>query len=424
MMTAATKSDLTPQRRKRAVAFVLMTILIDAIGFGIIIPVLPRLVMEVGEVNLARATEIGGWLALAYAFTQFILGPTIGNLGDRYGRRWVLLFSLAGYSVDYMLMGFAPTLAWLFVGRFLAGIFGGTYGPCQAALADITLPEERAKTFGYVGAAFGLGFILGPAIGGALGEIGHRVPFFAAGALAAINLVFGYFNFPETLDDAHRRPFDWKRANPLGAIIQFAKTPGLLMIGTTYLLWQLSSMVYPAIWSYYGALRYDWGPGMVGVSLAMVGVMMVACQAFVTGPTVKKFGERRAAQIGIIAAMTGYIGYAFITQSFWAFAIMPVFMISGLVQPALSAMLSQRVAANAQGEAQGFSASAMALGSIFAPLLYNNSLAHFSAPNANPYFPGAPFIIAALLALATLIALGLTLSRPNKALLEQNENKV
>ena len=410
-MQATADTKFTPKQRKRAMAFVLMTILIDAIGFGIIIPVLPRLVMEVGHIDLARATQIGGWLALAYAFTQFILGPTIGNLGDRYGRRRVLLFSLAGYSIDYMLMGFAPTLLWLFVGRFLAGIFGGTYGPCQAALADITPPEDRAKTFGYVGAAFGLGFILGPAIGGALGEIGHRVPFFAAAALAAINLIFGYFNFPETLDDAHRRPFDWKRANPLGTIIQFAKTPGLLMIGTTYLLWQLSSMVYPAIWSYYGALRYDWGPGMVGLSLAVVGAMMVLCQAFITGPTVKRFGERRAAQIGLIAAMTGYIGYAFTTNSIVAFAIMPVFMISGLVQPALSAMLSQRVAANAQGEAQGFSASAMALGSIFAPLLYNESLAHFSAPTANPYFPGAPFIIATILALATIAALALTARR-------------
>lgn len=410
-MTTAAVSKFTPQQRKRAITFVLMTILIDAIGFGIIIPVLPRLVMEVGSVSLAEATQIGGWLALAYAVTQFTLGPTIGNLGDRYGRRRVLLFSLAGYSIDYMLMGFAPTLLWLFVGRFLAGIFGGTYGPCQAALADITPPEDRAKTFGYVGAAFGLGFILGPAIGGALGEIGHRVPFFAAAALAAINLIFGYFNFPETLDDAHRRSFDWKRANPLGAIIQFSRTPGLLMIGATYLLWQLASMVYPAIWSYYGALRYDWGPGMVGVSLAIVGLMMVLCQAFITGPTVKRFGERTAAQIGLAAAIIGYVLYAFITNGWWALAIMPIFMISGLVQPALSAMLSQRVAANAQGEAQGFSASAMALGSIMAPLLYNESLAYFSAENAQPYFPGAPFLIATALAFITLAALALTAKR-------------
>ena len=411
MTTQAAPAKFTPSQRKRAMAFVLMTILIDAIGFGIIIPVLPRLVMEVGQVTLARATEIGGWLALAYAFTQFVLGPTIGNLGDRFGRRRVLLFSLAGYSVDYMLMGFAPTLIWLFIGRFLAGIFGGTYGPCQAALADITPPEERAKTFGYVGAAFGLGFILGPAIGGFLGEIGHRVPFFAAAALAAINFIFGYFNFPETLDDEHRRPSDWKRANPLGAIIQFAKTPGLLMIGATYLLWQISSMVYPAIWSYYGPIRYGWGPGTVGISLAMVGLMMVLCQAFITGPTVKKVGERTAAQIGLVAAVIGYIAYAFNASSLWAFLIMPVFMISGLVQPALSAMLSQRIAANAQGEAQGFAASAMALGSIFAPLLYNNSLAHFSAKDADPYFPGAPFIIATVITLVTMAALALTARR-------------
>ncbi len=403
-----TAPAFTPQQRKRAMFFVLMTILIDAIGFGIIIPVLPELVMEVGKVDLARATEIGGWLALAYAFTQFALGPTIGGIGDRFGRRRVILFSLAGYAINYLLMGFAPTLVWLFAGRFLAGIFGGTYGPCQAALADITPPEDRAKTFGYVGAAFGLGFIFGPALGGFLGEIGHRVPFFAAAALAGLNLVFGAFNFPETLDDAHRRPFDWKRANPLGAVVQFSRTPGLLLIGITYLLWQVASMVYAAIWSYYGALRYGWGPGMIGISLAVVGLMMVLCQTFVTARAVRRFGERKAAMIGLVAAMTGYFSYAFTDSGTVAFLIMPVFIISSLVQPALAAMLSQRVAANAQGEAQGFGASAMALASLLAPLIYNNSLAYFSRAGAPVHLPGAPFLIATAIAAVTLIALTLT----------------
>ncbi len=394
-------APVSPKQRNRAVAFVLMTILIDAIGFGIIIPVLPRLVMEVGHVDLAEATRIGGWLALAYAFTQFVLGPTIGNLGDRFGRRRILLFSLAGYAINYALMGFAPTLLWLFAGRFLAGIFGGTYGPCQAALADITPPKDRTKVFGFVGAAFGLGFILGPAIGGFLGEIGHRVPFFAAAALAGLNLLFGAFNFPETLDDAHRRPFDWKRANPLGALVQFSRTPGLLLIGLTYFLWQVASMVYAAIWAYYGALRYGWGPQMIGISLALVGVMMVICQTMVTARAVRKFGERKTALIGLVAAIAGYFAYAFADSGFLAFAIMPVFIISGLVQPSLQAMLSQRIAANAQGEAQGFSASAMALASLLAPLIYNTSLAYFSGGGAPVYLPGMPFLIATAIAAAT-----------------------
>lgn len=400
-----TDAAASPPRR-HAAAFVLITIIIDAIGFGIVIPVLPQLVMDVGRVELAEATRIGGWLALTYAVAQFVLGPTVGNLGDRFGRRVVILGSLACLAVDYLLMAFADTLPLLFIGRLLAGVFGSTYGPCQAALADITPPEGRARMFGFVGAAFGIGFIVGPAIGGLLGEFGPRTPFYAAAGLAALNFLYGLTVFPETLKPELRRPFDWRRANPFGALKVIARTPGLVPIVACYLLWQVASLVYPSIWSYYGVAAFGWTPGIVGGSLAAVGLLMALVQSTLTGRTVTRFGERRTAQIGLLSALGGFIGYVFASSTLAAFLILPFMALQSFVQPSLSAMLSQRVPADAQGEAQGIGGSVMALGAIIAPLLYNPTLAHFTAAGRD--FPGAPFVIAALFAILTLLALNWT----------------
>ncbi|MGF7149713.1 DHA1 family tetracycline resistance protein-like MFS transporter [Sphingomonas zeicaulis] len=389
------------------VRFVLMTILIDAVGFGIVIPVLPDLVMTVGKVGLADATRIGGWLALLYAVFQFLLGPAIGNLADRFGRRPILLGSLAGYAVDYVLMAFAPTLAWLFVGRALAGVFGGTYGPAQAAIADITAPAERAKLFGYIGAAFGIGFIAGPAVGGLLGAFGPRAPFYAAAALAAFNLFYGLFFFPETLPAQLRRRFDWKRANPLGALISFSAIPGLLPVAAVYFLWQVASLVYPTAWSWFAIARFDWSSLMIGASLAFVGVTMVIVQVGLTGRIVAKVGERRTAEIGIAGAILGFALFMLIPQGWMAFPVMAVVALQSVVQPSLSAMLSRRVPADQQGELQGFGGSLMSLGAIVAPVTYSPALAWFTSDDAPFRFPGVVFaiaIVAALCALAVLVA--------------------
>jgi len=395
--------------RPHAAAFVLVTILIDAIGFGIVIPVLPQLVMDVGRVGLEEATRIGGWLAVTYAAAQFLLGPTIGNLGDRFGRRPIILGCLACLGLDYLLMAFAHTLPLLFVGRLLAGVFGSTYGPCQAALADITEPADRAKLFGYVGAAFGIGFVVGPALGGFLGELGPRAPFYAAAALAGVNFVYGLTVFPETLRPELRRPFDARRANPLGALGVIAATPALKPIVACYLLWQIASLVYPSIWAFYGVAAFGWTPGLVGASLAAVGLLMAVVQSTITGRAVRRFGERHTAQIGLCSALAGFVGYALAPSSFVAFAILPLMALQSLVQPSLSAMLSQRVPADAQGEIQGIGGSIMSLGAVIAPLLYNPALAHFTSDGRD--FPGAPFVIAAGFALLTFAALSLTPKR-------------
>lgn len=397
--------SVSARGRGSATIFIIATILIDAIGFGIIIPVLPRLVMEVGGLDLAEATRMGGWLAAIYAVMQFLCGPLAGNLGDRFGRRPVLLLSLAGLSIDYVLMGFAPTLAWLFVGRLIAGIFGASFSPATAALADMTAPQDRAKRFGLVGAAFGIGFIIGPALGGLLGEFSHRAPFFAAAALAAINFVFGYFYFPETLPPENRRRFSLARANPVGALLAARKLRGVIGLAVILLLWNISSMVYPATWAYFAIAQYGWSNGMIGASLALAGVSMTIVQAAILGRVVRKLGERRTAMIGVAVAAVGYLGYAVVPFAWFGLLMIVATALQALVQPSVTALMSQRAPADAQGEMQGFIGSLNAIGSIAAPLLLNPALAFFTGPNAPVFFPGAAFVIASGFAFAALFAL-------------------
>lgn len=385
--------------------FVVVAVLVDAMGFGIVMPVLPRIVMLLGHVDLAAATRIGGWLGVAYAGVQFLTGPLVGNLGDRFGRRPVLLGALTGFAVDYALMGFAPSLGWLFAGRALAGLFGASYGPAAAAMADLSAPEERARLFGLIGAAFGIGFIVGPAIGGLLGEFGPRAPFHAAAALAAANVLFGLFVFPETLAPEHRRPFRWRRANPLGALIALADVPGVLPVALAGFWWNLANMVYPATWSYYAIAAFGWSSGMIGLSLTWVGLVMVASQMLLVGRLVKAFGERRAAALGMAAAAASFLVYPFVTQGWVTFPLTLVLLVQSAVMPSMSGLMSRRVPADRQGELQGFTGSIAAVGAILAPLIYNPVLAHFTAPAARWHLPGAPFVIAAAAALLALLTL-------------------
>lgn len=389
----------------RTIPFIVITIFIDAIGFGIIMPVLPQLVMEVGKLDLPHAIEIGAWIGLVMAVATFLASPVLGNLSDRFGRRRVLLLSLGGLATDYTLLAIVGTLPWLFVARAISGVFGGSYAAAQAAIADVTRPEQRARNFGFVGAAFGVGFVVGPAIGGFLGEMSPRAPFVAAAILAAANMLYGLVIFPETLSPDRRRSFDWRRANPLGALRTMRSLPGMGGIAVVFVLWQIASLVYPMTWSFYCIAQLGWSPGMIGASLAAVGVAIATGQAFVVGPAVARFGERDAATLGICVAVAVYIGYAFTTTTWGAFLLLIPVALQAPVQPSLMAMMSRRATPETQGEVQGISAMAMGLGQLVAPVLLTGTMAWFTADKAPVHFPGAAFIVAAIFGLLAIAML-------------------
>lgn len=393
---------MTPSR---TIPFIVATIFIDAVGFGIIMPVLPQLVMEIGALDLADAISVGAWIGFVMAVATFFASPLLGNLSDRFGRRRVLLLSLGGLTIDYALLTIVGTLPWLFIARALSGVFGGSYAAAQAAIADITRAEERARNFGFVGAAFGVGFVAGPAIGGFLGEVGPRAPFVAAALLAAANMLYGLVIFPETLPEERRRPFDWRRANPLGAWRTLRGLPGMGGIASVLTLWQIASLVYPMTWSWYCIAQLGWTPGMIGASLAVVGVMISLGQMFVVGPMVARFGERDAATIGIIVAVANYLGYAFVTSTWGAFLLLLPIVVQAPVQPSLMALMSRRGPADRQGEVQGISAMATGLGALVAPLLLTGTMAWFTGKGAPVHFPGAAFIVAALFGLFAIAML-------------------
>ncbi|WP_428685375.1 TCR/Tet family MFS transporter [Sphingopyxis sp.] len=389
----------------RTIPFIVVTIFIDAIGFGIIMPVLPQLVMEVGKIDLPHAIEVGAWIGFVMAIATFFASPVLGNLSDRFGRRRVLLLSLSGLTADYILLTVVNTLPWLFVARAISGVFGGSYAAAQAAIADVTKPESRARNFGFVGAAFGVGFVVGPAIGGFLGELSPRAPFVAAAILAAANMLYGLIIFPETLPEERRRAFDWRRANPLGALKTMRELTGMGGIAAVLVLWQIASLVYPMTWSFYCIAQLGWTPGMIGASLAAVGVMIALGQVFVVGPAVARFGERDAATLGILVAVVVYIGYAFTTTTWGAFLLLIPVALQAPVQPSLMAMMSRRATPETQGEVQGISAMAMGLGQLAAPIVLTGTMAYFTAKGAPAHFPGAAFIVAAIFGLLAILML-------------------
>ena len=392
-------------RSRHIIPFIVFTIFIDAIGFGIIMPVLPKLVMDVGGTGLSDAIEVGAWIGFAMALASFIAAPVLGGLSDAFGRRRVLLLSLAGLTIDYALLVFVETLPLLFIARIVSGIFGGSFAAAQAAIADVTVPEERARNFGFVSAAFGVGFIAGPVIGGLFGEKGPRAPFVAAAILAGLNFLYGLTLFPETLPPERRRTFDWRRANPVGALAAARAVPGMMAVAGILTVWQVASLVYPLTWSFYGIAQFGWTPRIIGFSLASVGVIMALSQFFLTGRAVARLGERNAASLGLLASITAYLAYAFATETWMAFAILLLFAVGAFVQPSLMAMLSRRATPETQGEVQGIAAMAMGVGSLVAPLLLTGTMARFTGPDAPVYFPGAAFIVSALFGLLCLILL-------------------
>lgn len=394
-----------PVLQKRARRFILLTVFIYSVGFGIIMPVLPDLIRELTNVSLSEATRIGAWIGAAYGIFQFLLGPLVGNLGDRFGRRPVFLVSLFGFGADFLLMGLAPSIIWLFIGRSIAGGFGAIFGPANAAMADMSAAEDRAASFGKVGAAFGFGFIMGPALGGLLAEYGTRLPFFVAGGLAFANGIYGYFVFPETMDAGQRRPFEWRRANPLGALASLGKIKGILPVAFVYFIWVCSINIYPASWAFFARAQFGWDSKMTGVSLTLVGVSMVVFQTFIIGRAVKRFGERGTALIGMGFGIASYLFVAFLTNGTVALLLNFFNGFSGMAMPAVNAMMSVRTPPDQQGELQGLTGSMSALAFLLAQLGYNNALAFFTSPVAPVYFPGAPFVMAACFGAIALTAL-------------------
>jgi MFS transporter, DHA1 family, tetracycline resistance protein len=387
---------------KHAMMFVLITVLIDMIGIGIILPVLPGLISEIADVDVSQASVLGGWLFVAYSAMQFLCGPIVGNLSDAYGRRPILLVSIAGLGIDNVLTAFAPTIGWLFVGRLVAGVCGASYSTANAFIADITEPAERAKAFGMIGAAFGLGFIIGPAVGGFLGEFGHRVPFFAAAALSFANLIYGWFVLPETLPPERRRGFEIARANPIGALIAFRHHPVLLSFGIVLFLHFLATNVYPAIWAYYTIYRYGWSAWEVGASLAFFGVITAIVQGGLVGPIIRRIGETRAALVSLVAEVVVTAAYAVATKGWMIYGLLVVGAAQGIVMPAVNAMMTHEVEDDAQGELQGAISSLMGIAAILGPLLATQLFGAFTGAGAAIELPGAPFLASALLSAVAL----------------------
>ena len=391
-----------PASGRYAVFVVFATVLIDTIGFGIIIPVMPELLMQLTGKDLSGAAAWHGVLYFSFSVAQFICAPVLGNLSDRFGRRPVILCSLLAFGIDYLIMGFAGWIGWLFLGRIVAGIAGASYTPAYACIADVSPPERRAANFGLIGAAFGAGFIIGPAIGGLLGGLGPRAPFFVAGGLALLNACCGWFLLPETLAPESRRPFRWSRANPLGALLHVRAFPLLLGLLAVHFLWQLAMQVYPSTWSFFTMLRFGWSTAAVGASLAFVGVIMIITQGGLTRVLIPRFGgERPSALIGMLCGSASFAAYAFATQGWMMYAVMLSWFLAGLAYPSLNAMMSQQVPADAQGALQGAAASLASLSSIVGPPLLTQILAYFSRGNSPVYFPGAAFLTAAVLGVAS-----------------------
>jgi DHA1 family tetracycline resistance protein-like MFS transporter len=378
--------------------FVLMCVLIDTVGFGIILPVLPKLMMQIGATDVGGAASLGGYLLVVFAGLQFLFGPVMGNLSDAYGRRPVLLLAMLAFGVNYALMGLAPSIAWLFVGRALTGISGALYAPANAYIADVTPPEKRAQSFGMVGAAFGLGFVIGPAIGGLLGEAGPRAPFFAAAALALVNFLYGVFVLPESLPKTRRRPFSLARANPLGALRAFRNQPEVLRLALAAFFWQLAFHVYPATWSYFVIAKFELSPGAIGATLALSGVSMATVQGLLTGRIVRRLGEARAALLGVAVGASVFAAYAFTTQSWMLYPLLAIGGFQGIAMPSINALMSKQLGPERQGELQGGMASVMGLSSIVGPLALTQALASCTGPKARIQFPGASFLLASLLA--------------------------
>lgn len=396
---------------KNALAFIFITILVDVIGIGIIIPVVPKLIADLTGEGISEASRYGGWLMFSFAIMQFVFSPIIGGLSDRYGRRPVLIISLSGLGLDYLFHAFAPTIGWLFVGRLAAGMFGASFTTASAYIADISTPEKRAQNFGLIGAAFGLGFIIGPVIGGLAGsQWGPRAPFIVASCLTLLNVIYGLFVLPESLGKSERRAFSWKRANPIGSLMHLRKYPVVSGLVVSLILVYVAAHAVQSNWSYYTMYKFGWDEAMVGYSLAAVGLLVAIIQGGLIRIIIPKLGQSNAIYIGLCLYAVGLVLFGTATASWMMFAYLIPYCLGGIAGPALQGLISSQVPANEQGELQGALTSLMSVTSIIGPVMMNGLFAYFTSSNAPIYLPGASFYLAAVFTIAAIFFAYKTLS--------------
>src|ERR1700749_1512785 len=404
------------QKRQAALGFIFATLLIDVMGLGIIIPVIPKLIEHLIHGDISEAASYAKWLTAAYAVMQFAFAPLIGNLSDKFGRRPVLLCSLLGFGVDYLFSAFAPTIGWLFVGRIVAGITGASFTTASAYIADISTPEKRAANFGLVGVAFGLGFIIGPVIGGILGRYNVQYPFLAAAGLAFLNAIYGYFILPESLAPENRRPLEFKKINPFTSLIQLNKDKSVVGLAASLFLIYFAAQAVQSVWTYYTIYKFSWTETLVGISLGVVGFLIAVVQGGLIRFINPKLGNERSIWIGLVLYSIGLILFAFATEGWMMFAFLVPYCLGGIAGPALQGYMSNSVPANEQGNLQGGLTGLMSLSSVFGPWLMT-WVFHFFTSKAAPFqFPGAPFAIGSLLMLLSAILAVLSFKK-NKPLL-------
>jgi DHA1 family tetracycline resistance protein-like MFS transporter len=388
---------MSKTKKQAAVGFIFITLLIDITGWGIIIPVIPKLIQELIQGDVSEAAKYGGWLTFAYAITQFMFAPFIGNLSDKFGRRPIILISLFAFSLDYILLAFAPTITWLFIGRIIAGLTGASISTASAYIADVSTPENRAKNFGMIGVAFGLGFIIGPVLGGVLGQFGSRIPFYAAAVLCMLNFLYGYFILPESLSKENRRDFNIKRANPIGAFLNLKKHPSLHGLLFALFLIYVASHAVESNWSYFTMYKFSWDEKMVGISLGVVGVLVSLVQGGLIRWTSKKLGNEKSIYLGMTLYPIGMFLFAFASESWMMFAFLIPYCLAGIAGPALRAIISNQVLPSEQGEIQGTIASLISAATIIGPPVMSG-LFYFFTHKGSPFeFAGMPFILGGLL---------------------------
>ncbi|AUH62996.1 TCR/Tet family MFS transporter [Paracoccus zhejiangensis] len=393
----------SPTLVRRGLVLVFIILFLDIIGIAIIMPVLPALLHELTGDDISAAAVDGGWLLLIYAAMQFLFAPVIGNLSDRFGRRPVLLISILTFAIDNLICAAATTLWMLYIGRALAGISGGSYATCSAYIADISDDTNRAKNFGLIGVAFGVGFTVGPVIGGLLGELGPRVPFLGAGLLSLANFVASYFLLPETLAPENRRRFDWRRANPLGALRQMRHYPGIGWVMAVMTMYWLSHAVYPSIWSFVTTYRYGWSEAQIGLSLGAYGICAALVMLLVLPRAIRILGEWRAALLGMAVSAAGLMAFGLAWQGWMIYVVIAASALEALADPPLRSIAAAKVPPSAQGELQGAMTSLSSLTTIIGPLLFTQVFFRFTGENAVVELPGAPFMLASVFMVVAIV---------------------
>ncbi len=391
------------QNKKTALLFIFITILVDVIGIGIIIPIIPDLIMELTGEGTHMAIIYGMWLTTAFAGMQFLFSPVLGEISDAYGRRPILLIALLGLSIDYMIHAWAPTIVWLFVGRFLAGITGASFTVASAYIADISTNEEKAKNFGLIGAAFGLGFIIGPGIGGFFGEIDIRLPFYIAAGLTFANFLFGYFFVPESLPKENRRSMNVLKMIPGVSLVSLRNYKGVLLLIFAFFLANLAGQALPSTWSYYGIERYDWSPQDIGISLMVVGLLVAIAQGFLVGVAVKKFGKRKVVVFGFLMWTIGMFLFSLAKEPWMLYAFLIPYALGGIAGPTVQGVISNQVSEREQGNLQGAITGLVSVTAILGQLLFSPVFYFFIRPEGSIYFPGAPYAVAAILLLVAFL---------------------